>query len=63
LKSTATSWNQMIRLELDNDTLKKSLRNICRLLKLACAQDNVNIEKDIQALLELDNKVFETLLN
>jgi hypothetical protein len=59
----ATSWYQMMRVEVNDDMLKKSLRNICQLLKMACAQNNVNIEKDIQALLELDSEMFEPLLN
>ncbi|RIA78828.1 hypothetical protein C1645_795288 [Glomus cerebriforme] len=63
LKSVATSWCQTMRIESNNDTLKKSLPKICQLLKLACAQNNVNMEKDIQALLELDHKMFEPLLN
>jgi hypothetical protein len=61
LKSVATSWHQITRVEFNDDTLRKSLRNICQLLKSACAQSNVNIEKDIQALLELDSKMFEPL--
>lgn len=63
LKSVATSWYQMMSVEVNNNMLKKALCNICQLLKLACAQNNVNIKKDIQALLELDSEMFEPLLN
>lgn len=63
LKSVATSWYQVMRVEVNNNMLKKSLCNICQLLKLVCVQNNVNIKKDIQALLELDSEMFEPLLN
>ncbi|GET04355.1 hypothetical protein RCL_jg7779.t2 [Rhizophagus clarus] len=63
LTSVASSWYQVMRVEANNDVLKKSLYNVCQLLKLACAQNNVNIKKDIQALLELDSEMFEPLLN
>ncbi|PKC67946.1 hypothetical protein RhiirA1_508318 [Rhizophagus irregularis] len=63
LKSVATSWYQVMRVEVNNNMLKKSLCNICQLLKLVCVQNNVNIKKDIQALLELDSGMFEPLLN
>ena len=53
----------MMCAKINDDTLKKSLHNTCKLLKLAYTQNNVNIGKNIQTLLKLDSKIFEPLLN
>ncbi|KAG9296197.1 hypothetical protein G9A89_014789 [Geosiphon pyriformis] len=67
LKSVATSWCRVRALELNDistdtsTTLKEKLRDICRVLKLACNESQI-LKNDFEALRSLDTPVFYPLL-